>query len=601
MKSGSRKNTWIFAILGIFPVIWSALLTAPYLSGGLIGIVKGLPKAMEHPFSMELCKDSVKTVLLFLLAYGLGIGIYLSTRRKYRRGEEHGSAVWGDVREINRKYSEKNFLANKLMTQNVRISYDSRKHRRNLLTIIIGGSGAGKTRFYAKPNLMQANTSFVVLDPKGENLRDTGFLLKAKGYDVRVLDLINMEKSYCYNPFVYLKDDNDVQRLVTNLFKATTPKGSQSNDPFWDTAASMLLLALIFFLKYEAPEDEQNFPMVMELLRAGEVREDNDEYQSPLDELFERLEMREPDHIALKYYKDYHSGSAKTLKSIQITLAARLEKFNLSSLAALTAADDLDLPTLGEKKVALFALIPDNDTSYNFLVSILYTQLFQQLFYLADHKYGGRLPVHVHFLMDEFPNVSLPDDFDKILSVMRSREVSVSIILQNLAQLKALFEKQWESIMGNADEFLYLGGNEQGTHKYVSELLGKETIDMNTYGKSTGHSGNYSTNYQIAGRELMTPDEVRMLDNRYALLFIRGERPVMDEKYDILKHPNVALSADGKGKPYRHGEVTEAAATISIADSLEGLEIPEELLNTEYELLSEEELEAIIYQEEQTS
>lgn len=601
MKSGSRKNTWIFAILGIFPVIWSALLTAPYLSGGLIGIVKGLPKAMEHPFSMELCKDSVKTVLLFLLAYGLGIGIYLSTRRKYRRGEEHGSAVWGDVREINRKYSEKNFLANKLMTQNVRISYDSRKHRRNLLTIIIGGSGAGKTRFYAKPNLMQANTSFVVLDPKGENLRDTGFLLKAKGYDVRVLDLINMEKSYCYNPFVYLKDDNDVQRLVTNLFKATTPKGSQSNDPFWDTAASMLLLALIFYLKYEAPEEEQNFPMVMELLRAGEVHEDNDEYQSPLDELFERLEMREPEHIAVKYYKDYHSGSAKTLKSIQITLAARLEKFNLSSLAALTTADDLDLPSLGEKKVALFALIPDNDTSYNFLVSILYTQLFQQLFYLADHKYGGRLPVHVHFLMDEFPNVSLPDDFDKILSVMRSREVSVSIILQNLAQLKALFEKQWESIMGNADEFLYLGGNEQGTHKYVSELLGKETIDMNTYGKSTGHSGNYSTNYQIAGRELMTPDEVRMLDNRYALLFIRGERPVMDEKYDILKHPNVALSADGKGKPYRHGKVTEAVATISIADSLEGLEIPEELLNTEYELLSEEELEAIIYQEEQTS
>lgn len=601
MKSGSRKNTWIFAILGIFPVIWSALLTAPYLSGGLIGIVKGLPKAMEHPFSMELCKDSVKTVLLFLLAYGLGIGIYLSTRRKYRRGEEHGSAVWGDVREINRKYSEKDFLANKLMTQNVRISYDSRKHRRNLLTIIIGGSGAGKTRFYAKPNLMQANTSFVVLDPKGENLRDTGYLLEAKGYDVRVLDLINMEKSYCYNPFVYLKDDNDVQRLVTNLFKATTPKGSQSNDPFWDTAASMLLLALIFYLKYEAPKEEQNFPMVMELLRAGEVHEDNDEYQSPLDELFERLEMREPEHIAVKYYKDYHSGSAKTLKSIQITLAARLEKFNLSSLAALTATDDLDLPSLGEKKVALFALIPDNDTSYNFLVSILYTQLFQQLFYLADHKYGGRLPVHVHFLMDEFANVSLPDDFDKILSVMRSREVSVSIILQNLAQLKALFEKQWESIMGNADEFLYLGGNEQGTHKYVSELLGKATIDTNTYGKSTGHSGNYSTNYQITGRELMTPDEVRMLDNRYALLFIRGERPVMDEKFDILKHPNIALTTDGKGKTYLHGEVTQAVASIMLGDSLEG-EIALAPPDTEgYELLSDEDLEELFNKNEEDS
>ena len=601
MRNGEKKSSILFAVCGIIPIVWFALLTAPHMESGLTGILQGWNRAFKKPFNITICEDSLRTVLIFLLCYLFGIGIYLATRRKYRKGEEHGSAAWGDAREINKRYSEKNFTANKIMTQHVRISYNSRKHRRNLLTVVIGGSGSGKTRHYGKINLYQANTSFVVLDPKGENLRDAGNLLEAKGYEVRVLDLINMEKSHCYNPFVYLKDDNDVQRLVTNLFKATTPKGAQSQDPFWDTAASMLLLALIFFLKYEAPESEQNFPMVMEMLRAGEVREDNDEYQSPLDELFERLEMREPDHIAVKYYKDYHSGSAKTLKSIQITLAARLEKFNLSSLSALTATDDLDLSTLGEKKVALFALIPDNDTSYNFLVSILYTQLFQQLFYLADHKYGGRLPVHVHFLMDEFANVSLPDDFDKILSVMRSREVSVSIILQNLAQLKALFEKQWESIMGNCDEFLYLGGNEQGTHKYVSELLGKETIDMNTYGKSTGHSGNYSTNYQITGRELMTPDEVRMLDNRYALLFIRGERPVMDEKYDILKHPNVALSADGKGEPYRHGEVTEAVATISMVDSLEGLEIPEALMNTEYELLSEEELEAIIYQEEQVS
>lgn len=601
MKNDKKQSMGAFAVLGILPVVWFALLTAPYLSGGMMEVIQGVPEAVNHPFSISICKDSVKTVLLFLGAYGMGLGIYVSTRRKYRKGEEHGSAVWGNAKTVNKKYSEKPFLANKIMTQHVQISYNSRKHRRNLLTIVIGGSGAGKTRFYAKPNLMQANTSFVVLDPKGENLRDTGHLLEEKGYEVRVLDLINMEKSYCYNPFVYLKDDNDVQRLVTNLFKATTPKGSQSNDPFWDTAASMLLLALIFYLKYEAPKDEQNFPMVMELLRAGEVREDNDEYQSPLDELFERLEMREPEHIAVKYYKDYHSGSAKTLKSIQITLAARLEKFNLSSLAALTVTDDLDLPSLGEKKVALFALIPDNDTSYNFLVSILYTQLFQQLFYLADHKYGGRLPVHVHFLMDEFANVSLPDDFDKILSVMRSREVSVSIILQNLAQLKALFEKQWESICGNCDEFLYLGGNEQGTHKYVSELLGKATIDTNTYGKSTGHSGNYSTNYQITGRELMTPDEVRMLDNRYALLFIRGERPVMDEKFDILKHPNVALTTDGKGKPYLHGELTQAVAGITLGDSLEGevTETDQEMEN--FELLSEEDLEEIFKKNKEDS
>ena len=291
------------------------------------------------------------------------------------------------------------------------------------------------------------SSSYVILDPKGEILRDTGNLLEKKGYEVRVLDLINMEKSHCYNPFKYLKSDNDVQRLVTNLFKSTTPKGSQSQDPFWDTAASMLLLALIFYLKYEAPEDEQNFPMVMEMLRAGDVNEEQENPISPLDILFDKLEFNNPEHIALKYYINYRSGSAKTLKSIQITLAARLEKFNLESLANIVNIDELDLPSLGEKKVALFALIPDNDTSFNFLVSILYTQLFQQLFYIADHKYGGSLPVHVHFVMDEFANVSLPDDFDKILSVMRSRSVSVSIILQNLAQLKALFEKQWESIV----------------------------------------------------------------------------------------------------------------------------------------------------------
>ena len=500
-----------------------------------------------------------------LCAYGLGIGIFLSSRRNYRRGEEHGSAKWGNAKTVNKKYRAAKPEDNKIFTQNVRMGLNAHRHRRSLNTVVVGGSGAGKTRFYAKPNLCQANTSFVVLDPKGELLRDTGYLLTQKGYEVRVLDLLNMEKSYCYNPFVYLRDYNDVQRLVTNLFKSTTPKGSQSNDPFWDTAASMLLLALVFYLKYEAPPDEQNFPMVMEMLRAADVREDCDEYTSPLDELFERLEMKNPDHIAVKYYKDYHSGSAKTLKSIQITLAARLEKFNLSSLAALTATDELDLPSLGEKKVALFALIPDNDTSFNFLVSILYTQLFQQLFYLADHKYGGSLPVPVHFLMDEFSNVSLPEDFSKILAVMRSRQVFVSIILQNIAALKALFEKEWESILGNCDEFLYLGGNETSTHKLISEsYLGKATIDTNTYGKSSGRNGNYSTNYQISGRELMTPDEVRMLDNRYALLFIRGEPPIMDEKYDILKHPNVALTTDGQTKPYQHGGTENAVATISL-------------------------------------
>lgn len=592
MKRGN--NPLVLCLFGILPVVWLGLLIAPAAHGGLPEILARFPAAMNDPFHIELCGDSLKTVLVLLCVYGLSIGVFLSSRRNYRRGEEHGSAKWGNARAVNKKYRAAKPEDNKIFTQNVRVGLDGRKHRRNLNTIVVGGSGAGKTRFYGKVNLYQASTtSYLCLDCKGEMLRDTGYLLKQKGYEVRVLDLLNMEKSHCYNPFVYLRDDNDVQRLVTNLFKSTTPKGSQSNDPFWDTAASMLLLALIFYLKYEAPPDEQNFSMVMEMLRAADVREDMDEYTSPLDELFERLEMRDPDHIAVKYYKDYHSGGAKTLKSIQITLAARLEKFNLSSLAALTATDELDLPSLGEKKVALFALIPDNDTSFNFLVSILYTQLFQQLFYLADHKYGGSLPVPVHFLMDEFANVSLPDDFDKILSVMRSRRVFVSIILQNLAQLKTLFEKQWESIVGNCDEFLYLGGNEQSTHKYVSELLGKATIDTNTYGKSSGRNGNYSTNYQISGRELMTPDEVRMLDNRCALLFIRGELPIMDEKYDILKHPNVALTTDGSAAPYEHGGTEHAVATLSFA-GIPAEDIPDmEETEPDYELLSDEDIEAL--------
>jgi type IV secretion system protein VirD4 len=604
MNRDSRGQTLVLAVFGLIPVVWAAVLAAPAVEGGLPGILTRLATAVSDPFNVSWYEDSPKTILFFILAYAMGIGIYLSTKRNIRPREEHGSAKWGEAAAVNRKYADRRFTENKILTQRVRIGFDSKRHRRNLNVLVAGGSGAGKTRFYCKPNVMNcsANTSMIILDPKGEITRDTGHLLKKSGMEVKVLDLINMRRSHCYNPFVYLREDNDVQRLVTNLFKSTTPKGAQTQDPFWDTAASMLLLALIFYLKHEAPDDEKNFPMVLEMLRAGDVREDDDSYQSPLDILYDRLEMRNPDHIAVKYYRDYRSGSAKTLKSIQITLAARLEKFNLESLSSLTVTDELDLGSIGEKKTALFVIIPDNDTSFNFLVAILYTQLFQVLFYQADHKYGGSLPVHVHLLMDEFANVSLPDDFDKILSVMRSRGVSVSIILQNLAQLKALFEKQWESIVGNCDEFLYLGGNEQSTHKYVSELLGKETLDTNTFGKSTGRNGNYSTNYQQAGRELLTPDEVRMLDNRLAILFIRGERPVIDEKYDILRHPNVGGTADGKAGNFIHGEVTGSVATIVIGEGIDPAGLPEiETGDADFELLSEEDLEELFYKEDTTN
>ena len=601
---GNRSDEYLIAAAGVLPVVWIALKIAPYWRKSVIILITRFDEIFAEPLDIQWTEHSLQAVFLCLFLYAMGIGIWLSTRHNYRRGEEHGSAKWGDAKAVNRKYKQHPDNMNKILTQNVKIGFDAHKHRRNLNVLVIGGSGAGKTRFFVKPNVMQANCSMVILDPKGEILRDTGYLLMKKGYKVRVLDLIDMQRSHCYNPFVYLRDDNDVQRLVTNMFKATTPKGATSSDPFWDTAAQMLLLALIFYLKYEAPEDEQNFAMVMEMLRAGDVDEEDSKAMSALDTLFYDLRKTDPDHIALKYYDAYHSGSGKTLKSIQITLAARLEKFNLESVAGLTITDELDLWKLGEEKTALFAIIPDNDTSFNFLVSLLYTQLFQQLFEVADTKYGGSLPVPVQFLMDEFANVSLPDDFDKILSVMRSRGVSVSIILQNLAQLKALFEKQWESIVGNCDEFVYLGGNEKETHKYVSELLGKETIDTNTYGKSSGRNGNYSTNYQNMGRELMTPDEVRMLDNGYALLFIRGERPVVDLKYNILKHPNVRLTTDGQADAYIHGEPWDAGSSIELVYDPKLIKAATENANliqlpdTDYVLLSEEDVESEVKQME---
>ncbi|MFC3801057.1 VirD4-like conjugal transfer protein, CD1115 family [Cohnella sp. GCM10012308] len=565
----------------LLPVVWLALQAAPALSDGLPALLLQLSAAVEHPFRIRWVAATPRSLLLFTLAYAVSIGVYVSSLRNYRKREEYGSARWGKARQINAKYRSKQPEQNKILTQHVRVGLDGRKHRRNLNVLVVGGSGAGKTRFYAKPNVMQSHTSLVVLDPKGEILRDTGSLLRSEGYTIKVLDLINPQLSHGYNAFSYLKDDKDVLKLVTNLIRNTTPKGSNTNDPFWERSETALLEALVLYLLYEAPPEEQNFPMVMEMIAAAEVREEDETYQSPLDELFERLSMRDPEHLAVKQYHIFKLAAGKTAKSILIGLGVRLEKFNLPTIASMSVVDELDLSVMGTKKTALFAVIPDNDSSFNFIVGMLYTQLFQCLMYEADYRHGGRLPVHVHFVMDEFANVALPTEFDKLLSTMRSREISVSIILQNLAQLKALYKDEWESIVGNCDLFLYLGGNEQSTHKYVSELLGKETLDTNTYGLSKGRSGSYSINYQQTGRELLTPDEVRLLDNRYAILFIRGERPVLDGKYDVVGHPYVALTTDGAGEAYRHGGTEHALDWRSVMLHEEG----------DYELLSEHELE----------
>lgn len=571
----------VFYFVGAVFIAWLSVLVAPCIHEGLFDAIIYLNEAMNSPFSFELCQDTLKCILISESIYSFSYLAYYYNRKNYRRNEEYGSAKWANNKAVNKKYTEKDYSSNKILSQNVRIGLDGRRHRRNLNTLVIGGSGAGKTRFFGKPNLMQCNTSFVVLDPKGEQLRDVGNLLEKEGYVIKVVDLINMNRSHCYNPFRYIKDDKDVLKLITNLIRNTTPKGSQTNDPFWEKSETALLEALCLYLLHEAPEEEQNFTMVMEMIAAAEVKEDDEEYQSPLDELFERLEIRNPNSLALKQYKIYKQAAGKTAKSILISVGVRLSAFNLESIASLTATDELELDLVGERKTAIFAVIPDNDSTFNFLIGMLYTQLFQMLYYQADIVHGGALPIPVHFLMDEFANVALPDEFDKLLSTMRSRLIFVSIIIQNLAQIKGLYKDSWESIVGNCDTLYYLGGNEQSTHKFMSEYLGKETLDTNTYGKSSGRSGNYSTNYQQAGRELLTPDEVRLLDNDYGLLFIRGERPIFDKKYDILKHPRINETTDGNAKPYLHGKIK-----YSIDDWQNIL-----LSDREYELLSDEDMD----------
>lgn len=517
-------------------------------------ILDRLSQILRQPFSLHYTVYTGKCILILSFAYITGICIYYSQQKNYRRGVEHGSARWGDVHQICKRYADKEYTHNLLLTQNFRMSQEVYKHQRNLNVLVAGGSGAGKSRTYAVPNILQCSQaeskkgggcSIVVTDPKGELLRKTGGLLERMGYEVRVFDLINPDTSFCYNPFCYVHDDKDVLKLINNLIRNTTPKGSQASDPFWEKSETALLQALMLYLLHEAPPEEQNFPMIMEMLGSAQVKEEDEEYQSPLDILFERLEMRKPDSIAVKQYQIYKQAAGKTAKSILISVGVRLAAFNLKEIANLTCTDELDLASIGEKKVALFCCIPDADTSLNYLVGMIYSNLFQTLYYVADRKYGGRLPVPVHCIMDEWPNVALPDDFDKILATMRSRAISCSIIIQNMAQMKALFKDSWESLVGNCDEFLYLGGNEKEGHKYISELLGKETLDTNTYGQTKGRNGSYSTNYQQTGRELFTPDEIRLLDNRKAILFVRGERPMLDDKYNLKKHPNVKWTEDG--------------------------------------------------------
>lgn len=557
-RQENQKTIYILlGILSVF-VIWLALMVAGCYEEDikLFELLDRLTAAMNNPTHITFNEYSLKAVLIFLFLYAMGIGVYFSSRENRRPGEEHGSARWGNVKSVVKRYMDKDSYKNIILSQNMRLGLNAKKHRRNLNVLVVGGSGAGKTRFYAKPNLMQCNTSFIVADPKGEMLRSIAPLLIENGYDIKVFNLIEPENSDGYNPFVYIRKDEDVIKLISNLIQNTTPKNAQQNDPFWEKSEIALDSALMLYLLHEAPPEEQTFEMLMFLIENAATVEDEDEsgYQSPVDILFQGLEDEKPEHIAVRQYKIFKQASGKTAKSILISAAVRLAAFNLPEIAKMTSYDNLDIGTLGERKRAIFCVIPDNDNSFNYLVGMLYTQAFQALYFNADNNHGGELPIPVHIVMDEFANVALPDNFERILATMRSRRISVSIIIQNMAQLKALFKDSWENITGNCDTLLYLGGNEQSTHEYISKMLGKETIDTRTRGITKGQHGSSNTNYQNAGRELLTLDEVRLLDNSNALIFIRGERPLIDKKFDILSHPNIAKTADGKAVPYKHSK-----------------------------------------------
>ena len=511
------------------------------------------PEAMNKPFALRWTPHTVKFMLGSLALYAGGIALYYSSRMNRRPGEEHGSARWGSVRELNKKYSDKDPARNVILTKHLCMSLNGRQHMRNLLQIVVGGSGAGKTRFVVKPNLLLANASFICTDPKGELVRAVAPFLLQQGYVVKVFDLIEPSHSDSYNPFRYIRKDSDVFRLINNFIQNTTPKNASQNDPFWEKSEIALDSALMLYLLHESPPYEQTMEMMLTMIEYGGAKEDDDDFQSALDLLFEALEEEQPDHIAVRQYHIFKQAAGKTAKSILVSAAVRLASFTLREIQDITDEDNLELSKLGERKQAIFCVIPDsNDVSLNFLVGMLYTQAFQELYYQADKVHRGGLPVPVRLMFDEFANVALPDGYARLQATMRSRNIMATIILQNISQLKALFKDDWEGIIGNADTMIYLGGNEQSTHKYISEQLGKETISTKSSSQSKGRNGSYSQSTQLTGRELMTPDEVRLLDNKNAIVIIRGERPVIDEKYDLMKHPNIRFTEDGGAAPYVH-------------------------------------------------
>ena len=544
-------------------VVWLGILASDCCGEGvkLTEFLSLFSEQLQHPFRLSLNGYTVRCVFAALCMYALAIGYYYTSKGNKRTGEEYGSAKWGDAVALNRKYRDK--TDNIILSQHISMGLDGRRHKRNLNVIVVGGSGAGKTRGYVLPNIMECNCSYIIADPKGEILRKTGGLLEKEGYEICVLNLVDLAKSDCYNPIAYLRSDHDALKLVTNLIKNTNEKGQKSSDPFWDKSEAAILQAFILYLLHEAPASEQNFSTVMYMIENAAASEEDESYKSPVDLLFDDLERKNPEHIALKMYKVFKQAAGKTAKSILVSTAVRLAAFNLPEIARVTEKDEMFLNTIGNRKKAVFAVISDNDTSLNFIVSMLYSQAFQELYHEADRN-GGRLPVHVRVMMDEFANVALPENFEKVLATCRGREISINIIIQNMAQIKAMFRDSWENLTGNCDTYIYLGGNESTSHEYISKSLGKETVDVKTRGVTHGRNGSSSNNFQSVGRELLTPDEVRMIDNNYEVVIIRGERAVMDKKFALQKHRISNLRRMAAQNPMRKGKLPTSPMLIYI-------------------------------------
>lgn len=537
---------WLFDKVGqAFRLVAGADLSAKIinLGGGFNTAFENIAPSLHL---LDLCVGIVGMTVIRLVVYFKG-----KNAKKYRQGIEYGSARWGNAQDI-APYMDSYFSNNVILTQTECLTMSSRpknpKYARNKNILVIGGSGSGKTRFFCKPNLMQLHSSYVVTDPKGTVLVECGRLLQRGGYRIKVLNTINFRKSMHYNPFAYIRSEKDILKLVNTIIMNTKGDGEKAGEDFWVKAERLLYCALIGYIWYESPEEEKNFITLLELINASEAKEDDEEYQSPVDLLFSQLEEKDPDHFAVKQYKKYKLAAGKTAKSILISCGARLAPFDIKELRELMEYDELELDTLGDRKTALFLIMSDTDTTFNFVIAILQSQLFNLLCDKADDVYGGRLPVHVRCILDEFANIGQIPNFDKLIATIRSREISASIILQSQSQLKSIYKDAADTIAGNCDTTLFLGGKEKSTLKEISEILGKETIDSFNTSENRGTQVSHGLNYQKLGKELMTQDEIAVMDGGKCILQVRGVRPFFSDKYDITKHPNYKYLADADKK-----------------------------------------------------